>query len=376
VELLISPKNKIYKPCSSKAFFMDTTQYFYSMKDVLIVGGGIAGTTLAWQWHLQGKSIHWIADDAVSSSHVAAGIFNPVVLKRFSPVWKAEEQLEVLVPFYTQVQEQLESQIIDLLPVWRRFHDEKEKKTWIRKSVREDLDNLMLTHPEDTALEGIEAEYGYGVVKNTGWLDTSTFMENSMVYFKSRNAFSKEIFKYDRLKIKDGELSYGDIHAKAILFAEGNHLPKNPWFKHLPMQGNKGQILIIKCPGLKLEQIIKSSVFLMPYREDLFWVGATYDRDYNDETPTEDAKNFLISKLETFLKLPYQIIEHKSGLRPTTEDRRPFVGNHLEHKNLHVFNGMGSRASLVAPWAAKLMFDKMYSGVEYPAEMDVARFQN
>jgi glycine/D-amino acid oxidase-like deaminating enzyme len=346
------------------------------MKDVLIIGGGIAGTTLAWQWHLQGKSIHWIADDVVSSSHVAAGVFNPIVLKRFSPVWKAEEQLEALFPFYTQVQKYVESQIIHVLPVWRRFHDEKERKTWIRKSVREDLDNLMLTDPEDTSLEGIEAENGFGVVNQTGWLDTSAYMESSMAYFKSRNEFSKEMFEYSQLQVSEGEVSYGGVKAKAILFAEGNHLPKNPWFNDLPMQGNKGEILIIKCPGLKLEQIIKSSVFLMPYQEDLFWAGATYDRDYNDETPTADARNFLISKLETFLKLPYQIIEHKSGIRPTTEDRRPFVGNHPEYKNLYVFNGMGSRASLVAPWASKLLFDKIYNGLELPADMDIARFQN
>jgi glycine/D-amino acid oxidase-like deaminating enzyme len=346
------------------------------MKDVLIVGGGIAGTTLAWQWHLQGKSIHWIADDAVSSSHVAAGVFNPVVLKRFSPVWMAEEQLEVLFPFYTQVQKYVESPIVHLLPVWRRFHDEKERKTWIRKSAREDLDNLMCTDPEDTLLDGIEAKHGFGLVNHTGWLDTSAYMESSMAYFKSRNEFTKDVFEYGDLQMNDGVLSYGDLKSKALLFAEGNHLPKNPWFNHLPMQGNKGELLIIKCPGLKLEQIIKSSVFLMPYQEDLFWVGATYDRDYNDDSPTANAREYLISKLENFLKLPYEIIEQKSGIRPTTMDRRPFVGNHPEHKNLYVFNGMGSRASLVAPWASKLLFDKMYNGVELLDEMDIARFQN
>ncbi|WP_194850124.1 NAD(P)/FAD-dependent oxidoreductase [Nonlabens antarcticus] len=346
------------------------------MKDVIIVGGGIAGCTLAWQWHLQGKSILWIADDTVASSHVAAGVFNPVVLKRFSPVWNAQEQLDLLFPFYTQVQSYLSEPLLHLKPVWRRLHDEKERKTWTRKSMREDLDNLMVTNPIDDSIEGIEAPYGYGMVNHTGWLDTNVYMQGSFEYFKKREEFELAIFDYAALNINKDHVTYQDREANAIIFAEGIRLPENPWFKNLPLQGNKGEILIIKCAGLKLDQIIKSSVFLMPFKEDLFWVGATYDRDYIDSDATEVARDYLISKLDTFLKIPYEIVDQKSGIRPTTVDRRPFVGNHPELKNLYVFNGMGSRASLVAPWASKLLFEKMYTGTEMPAEMDISRFQN
>ena len=349
---------------------------FDTMKDVIIVGGGIAGTTLAWHWFLQGKSIQWIADDQASSSHVAAGVFNPVVLKRFSPIWKAQEQLGLMFPFYTQVQEYLEVPVIELISIWRRLHDEKERKTWIRKSVREDLDNLMQTDPVDTLLNGIEAQHGYGIVKHTGWLDTSSYMNRTMAYFKSRSEFSKEHFDHSKLNIEQNEVSYNGTKAKAIIFAEGNRLPHNPYFNTLPLQGNKGEILIIKCSGLELTQIIKSSVFLMPYKEDLFWVGATYDRDYESVEPTQEARDFLKSKLDTFLKLPYEIIDQKSGIRPTTIDRRPFVGQHSEHKNLYVFNGMGSRASLIAPWASMHLFENIYNGTELPSEMDINRFND
>ncbi|KQC32790.1 FAD-dependent oxidoreductase [Nonlabens sp. YIK11] len=346
------------------------------MKDVIIVGGGISGTTLAWQWFLQGKSVQWYADGIKSSSHVAAGVFNPVVLKRFSPIWKAQEQLDFMFPFYKEVGKYLETSVIELLPVWRRFHDSKERATWTRKSVREDLDNLMLTEPTDDAIDGIKADNGYGIVRHTGWLDTLSYMKSSMDFFTSRNEFFEEGFDYDKLFISDDLVTYKDITAKAVIFAEGNQLPHNPWFHKLPLQGNKGEILIIRCPGLQLQQIVKSSVFLMPYRDDLFWVGATYDREYESVQPSQKAKDFLISKLETFLELPYEIIDHKSGIRPTTTDRRPFLGSHKEFKNLYVFNGMGSRASLIAPWASKCLFDFIYEGISLPAEMDIFRFED
>ncbi|SCY24747.1 Glycine/D-amino acid oxidase [Nonlabens sp. Hel1_33_55] len=346
------------------------------MKDVIIVGGGISGATLAWQWFLQGKSIHWIADEKQSSSHVAAGVFNPVVLKRFSPIWKAQEQLDFIFPFYKEVENYLKSSVLEMVPVWRRLHDQKERSTWIRKSNRDDLANLMITEPSDTSISGIEAGNGYGIVKHTGWLNTMAYLSDSIKFFQDRNEFIKASLDYEKLDITNDHVSYNGIDAKAIIFAEGNGLRNNPWFHQLPLQGNKGEILIIKCPGLKLEQIIKSSVFLMPYREDLFWVGATYEREYTSAEPSDEAREFLISKLETFLKLPYEIVDHKSGIRPTTIDRRPFLGSNKDYKNLYVFNGMGSRASLIAPWASQQLLESIYNGHQLPKEMDIARFDN
>ncbi|BAO55385.1 NAD(P)/FAD-dependent oxidoreductase [Nonlabens marinus] len=346
------------------------------MKDVIIVGGGLAGTTLAWQWHLQGKSIQWFADDEPASSHVAAGVFNPMVLKRFSPVWNAQEQLNLFFPFFTRVQDYLGNRLIHLVPIWRRFHDTKERSTWMRKSVREDLANFMQTTPVDEECNGILAANGFGLVNHSGWLDAQAFITQSMTFFQNRGEFTKASFIHAKLLIEESGVAYGDYQSRHVVFAEGMKIIFNPWFEDLPMQGNKGEVLIIKCPGLQLNQIIKSSVFLMPYKEDLFWVGATYDRDYETDAPSAEAKSFLINKLETFLKLPYEIVYHKSGIRPTTIDRRPFVGTHAQHKNIHVFNGMGSRASLVAPWAAEQLFQYIYEDQELPAEMDVSRFRS
>jgi glycine oxidase len=67
--------------------------------DIIIVGSGIAGCTLAWQWLLNGKSVLMISDVEKGSSAVAAGVYNPTILKRFTSVWKAGVQLDVLTDF-------------------------------------------------------------------------------------------------------------------------------------------------------------------------------------------------------------------------------------------------------------------------------------
>lgn len=140
------------------------------------------------------------------------------------------------------------------------------------------------------------------------------------------------------------------------------------------MQGNKGEVLTIKIPSLKLDYIIKSSVFLMPYTDDLFWVGATYSRDDLSDLPTDNSREFLTSRLELFLKVPYDVVDHKHGIRPTSIDRRPFVGSNAEFKNYLVFNGMGSRAVLITPWAAQQLYDSIYNGVSLHPEINIERF--
>ena len=61
------------------------------MKNYLIIGGGLAGTTLAWK--LQEKNIPFlIVDDPQlsRSTRAAAGLFNPLVFKKLNKVWRAD----------------------------------------------------------------------------------------------------------------------------------------------------------------------------------------------------------------------------------------------------------------------------------------------
>jgi glycine oxidase len=342
--------------------------------DIIIVGSGIAGCSLAWQWLLNGKSILMISDTKKGSSSVAAGVYNPIILKRFTSVWKAGEQLDVVNDFYPVIEAKLSLKFLHPIHILRRFHDEKEIKTWLKKSSKDDLKNFMVSNVSEYNNESIDAPFGYGQVSGTGWLDTIGFMNGTINCLKHCSLYLHEQFDYESLNHFEDHITYKNHHANKIIFAEGYKMLKNPYFKFLPMLGNKGEVLTIKVPGLKLDYIIKSSVFLMPYIDDLFWVGATYSRDDLSDLPTDSSKEFLTSRLERFLKVPYQIVDHKHGIRPTSIDRRPFVGSHSEFKNFMVFNGMGSRAVLISPWAAKQLYDSIYNEATLDPEMDIKRF--
>jgi glycine oxidase len=58
--------------------------------DYIIVGCGLAGVSFCEELRAHGKSFVVFDDQSQQSSIVAAGLYNPVILKRFTAVWKAK----------------------------------------------------------------------------------------------------------------------------------------------------------------------------------------------------------------------------------------------------------------------------------------------
>ena len=72
---------------------------------------------------------------------------------------------------------------------------------------------------------------------------------------------------------------------------------------------------------------------------------------------------------------PYTIEKHISYIRPTVKDRRPLLGAHPQHKQLYLFNGLGSRGVLTAPLASNWLYAFIEEGKSLPAAVDIDRFQ-
>ena len=64
-----------------------------------------------------------------------------------------------------------------------------------------------------------------------------------------------------------------------------------------------------------------------------------------------------------------------AGVRPTVKDRKPILGTHPNHKNLHVLNGMGTRGVLLAPNMAWDLFQHIQAGTPLDAEVNISRFK-
>ena len=113
------------------------------MLDYLVVGLGLAGISFCEQLEENGKSYHVISDDSQTSSSVAGGLYNPVILKRFTLAWKANEQLILAKPFYRKLEEKLQVTLDYELPIVRRFYSIEEQNSWYEAMDKPYLKELL-----------------------------------------------------------------------------------------------------------------------------------------------------------------------------------------------------------------------------------------
>lgn len=345
------------------------------MLDYIVVGLGLAGISFCEQLEANHKSFKVISDSSQQASLVAGGLYNPVILKRFTMAWNAKEQLDLAIPFYQTLEKKLKVQLDFKISVLRRFASIEEQNGWFEATDKPGLNYFLTPEIIQNKNSNLDASFGYGQVRYTGRIDTKTLLKTyALSLNKNSEQLVHESFDFDLLQTFDDKVVYKGFTAKQIVFSEGFGLKNNPYFKYLPLNGTKGELLTIKAPSLKEGNVIKSSVFIIPLGEDLYRIGATYKWKDKTNTPTEASKIELLEKLRTFLKCDFEIVKHVAGVRPTVADRRPLVGVHPKHENMFVLNGFGSRGVMIAPYASKQLFQFIEDGKSLDEEMDISRF--
>ena len=342
--------------------------------DYIIVGSGLASIMFAEQLRLHNKSFVVISNRSQQASVVASGLYNPVVLKRFTATWNAAAHLESAIPKYVELEQLLGLKLDYVFPIHRVFNSIKEQNNWFLACDKSILTNFLNPEIIPNTNSAVKAPFGFGAVNFTGRIDTQLLIESYREFLLKRNQYIEETFEYIDVKDNREGVEYRTLKARKIVFTEGFGVHKNPYFKYLPLEGTKGELITIHAPTLKLVVILKSSIFVIPMGEDRYLVGSTYEWTDKTNEPTQKSKIELIEKLERLIGCDYEIVDQRAGIRPTVVDRRPLVGQHPSHKNMHVLNGLGTRGVLVAPSMAKALYDSIEKGASLPAEIDISRF--
>lgn len=344
--------------------------------DYIIVGQGVAGSCMAMKLMKENKSFVIIDHHFHNASSIAGGIFNPVVLKRFSIVWNASKQIERLKEVFNDFEKLLDKKYIYNFPVYRIFNDEQEKKTWLKKanSHPDLIDYLSIDTEQLNDFSSIDSPIGSGEVLHTGRIDLTNLIKDFKNYLSTNNLFIEEEFDFNSLKLDDSKSTYKNIQADKIIFAEGFNILKNPYFKNLPIIGVKGEVLKVKITATLPTAVVKGKEFLMPLSNNEYFVGATYDRDHVNYDNTEEAKEYLTKGVQQFLKSELEVLEQHASIRPTVVDRRPIIGAHPEYKQLICLNGMGTRGTMLAPVMVDELYDFLDRNEPIQKEANIARF--
>jgi glycine/D-amino acid oxidase-like deaminating enzyme len=345
------------------------------MSKYLIVGQGLAGTLLAFSLLEKGEKV-LIADDYKhpSASQVAAGMWNPVTFKRLAASWLAKEMLEEMNHTFGKLEEKLQSRFFHLLPVARIFNSIQDANFWDEKSDHPEVGRYLSARSNKSVQENFDSPFGNSEVNECGWLNVPLFREASKNYFIQHENYSEESVNEDDVQFtSDGVLWKGKQFDKLILC---NGIGVNKWkgLEGLDLIPNHGQVLDLKIENLELDAIVNFGQFILPFGNNKFRLGATYNWNEVPDEPSEEAKELLLNELNLRLNKSILVESQKTGFRPTTRDRRPIIGFAKGNNLLGVFGGLGSKGVLLAPYFAKLFSSVLTEGVSIPKEVNAARF--
>ncbi len=344
--------------------------------DYIVVGLGLAGVSFCQELKAHGKTFVVINNDSQQSSVVAGGLYNPVVLKRFTPVWKCEEQLELAHLFYSRLEKQFNLVLDYKIPVYRRFTSYEEQNNWFTATDKPILSKYLKPEVVKNTNSAINAPYGFGQVLHTGRIDTNTLISSYKKYLQSITCFINDTFYYKDLKINATHVTYQEqITAKQIVFAEGFGIRQNPYFSTLPLVPAKGELLVIHAPELKINYVLKASIFIIPaLKPDYYIVGTTYNWKDLTNTASKSARDELAQKLKNEITCSFTIVNQIAGVRPTVQDRRPLVGRHQDFNNLYVLNGLGTRGVMIGPYVANKLYQFIEKNTSLSPDIDCSRF--
>ena len=342
--------------------------------DYIIVGSGLASIMFAEQLRTHQKSFVVISDRSQQASLVASGLYNPVVLKRFTAAWNAASHLETAIPKYISLEKLLGVKLDYVVPIHRVFNSVQEQNNWFLACDKPLLTPFLNPKLVDNKNNSVKAPFGFGEVNATGRIDTQKLIESYRTFLSQMNQYISATFDYEALIETPEGLCYESIQAKHIVFTEGFGIHKNPYFKQLPLEGTKGELITIYAPQLQLTPILKSSIFVIPMEGDHYLVGSTYEWTDKTNIPTSEAKSQLLEKLERLVTCDFEVVNQRAGIRPTVSDRRPLVGRHPNHQKMYVLNGLGTRGVLIAPAMAEALYAFIETDAPLPEEIDISRF--
>lgn len=343
--------------------------------DYLIVGQGVAGSVLAWVLDQRGCSVI-LADDPglPSASAVAAGIVNPLTGRKLVRTWKADELFPFLNQFYSGIEQNLGVRFFHPKTIYRPFRSIQEQTDYlaltadptIRPYVAEATDNQAYSPYIHNPFGGLE-------VSQAGWLDLTEFVRVVKGYFVRKNQYFEGRIDVDDLTIKENKVSWKDIDFAKVIFCDGVMSRDNPLFDWLPYNPVKGQILTAIAETYSIKNIVNQGIFILPVRDGLIRIGATYSWHDLDWQTTDDGRAFLESKVREVLNVPYQIVAQQAGIRPSTKDRRPFIGLHPHHPAVGIFGGMGTKGVSLAPYLAEQFSRHLLDGEDLEPEANISR---
>lgn len=346
------------------------------MLNYIIVGQGIAGSMLSWFLIKQKQKVLVIDKlNPSSASNIASGITNPITGRRFVKSWLADELNLFTEKTYREFEELFQEKFFYSIPIIKLFDSVKAQNDWSARCALPEylpyLKNESIAYFDRAKLKN---DFGGFEINGGSKLEADKFLLLYRKFLSDKKYLLEEEISFNDLKIENDYVLYKNTKAQKIIFCEGANALQNPYFKSLPFQLAKGECLIVRIENFYSEQIINGEIFIMPLRNNLYYIGATHEWQFENDEPSEQGKNELLKNLSSVINCTFEVVEHKAAIRPTVKDRRPFIGFHPEYAPIGIFNGMGTKGISLAPYFASHFAENLVHQKLLMKEVDIKRF--
>ncbi len=343
--------------------------------DEIIIGQGLAGTTLAWQL-LECDRRVLIIDraDAGTTSRLAAGLITPITGKRLTVSWRCPDFLAQAVEFYRQVEARTGVVLLHADGALRFWQSDREPQVFARRQADEPEFASLVADLSDVP-DGVIARQGGLAMPTAARLNVPLFLDVSRGEFERRRAYIKaDVDLGNDLVVEQEGLSIPRLKATArtLVFCQGIAAYDNPWFTGVEFDATRGEILTVRIPQLEERRTLHCGVWLASLGDGLYRLGATSRWNDLDEGPTDAGRDWLCSQLRKWLRCDFEIVAHNVGVRPIVKGRHPLLGRHPMLPQFAYFNGLGSKGTLQAPAMAAQLAAHLVDGTPLDPEVDLS----
>ncbi len=337
--------------------------------EIVIVGGGLAGTTLAWEFWWRGRDFVLVdAAEKITCSKVAAGLITPITGKRLAVSWQVQRMWTAALAFHARIEPALGRSFLHRQPVARLLKDDVERRRLEDRLADPEFRALVAAEPfRPPAAVRTPSAGGFDMALG-GWLNVAEFLTASHDFFARVGRF--EVGRPDPREAAERD-------ARHAIFCEGWLARNNPFFPWLKWKSAKGEILTLRVPtwpAADLRPVSAGTWFVPLGRGDgLVRSGSTYEWDRLDCVPTEEKRELLLASIREKLTVDFETVGHAAAVRPIIRESRALIGLHPSRPKLGFFNGLGSKGSLHAPYFARQLAAHLCEGSPLEPECDLQR---
>lgn len=304
-----------------------------------------------------------------SSSQVAAGIINPVTGHRLNITEGFNSYYPVAKKYYSAFQ-QLGGEA-----VWRsvkqtRLIKNQGQSAYYQQRCEEAAYRDVLSSFQSKNPLFTDTPHGCVEIQQSAVVDTKAFLTEVKKRLLAHYSYAQAKIDHQHIVISEQGFEYSGYAAAQLIFCEGFQAINNPWLQELPFKLAKGEILTVSCKQALPDQLLNWGNWLVGNSDgQQARLGSSFV--WNDLSLQASSKNAnkLLQSLAQHTEIQAAHLKTEVGIRPTTQQRKPFIGAITALPGAYCFNGFGSKGCLLIPYYAELLCEHLLSGAPIPAEL-------